>query len=207
MKLAEVFHNYFYYLVHPFKTHQLLIGGDQDSGVKPLGLYESLGVSWVFVVVAGLVRIVLINLVIFMFLGMIDPENAFLGGIIDGNSFTGFYFLILTSILDVIFYPLVTMFIIQFWEFVLKSYASLAGVQGDVDKKTKTILSVALSSHILLIVPIFGEFAQKAAHFVQMYAGIREQLEFSRALTFCVLLTPILIFLFFASFIILLFSL
>ena len=180
---------------------------DLSFNPKKLSLYESLGASWVFVVINGIFRIFLINLVLLAFTHFAGDEMSFLSSMTNEEGLLGYYFLILSTVLDVIFYPLVTMFIIQFWEFVLKSYASLAGVQGDVDKKTKTILSVALSSHILLIVPIFGEFAQKAAHFVQMYAGIREQLEFSRALTFCVLLTPILIFLFFASFLILLFSL
>ena len=83
----------------------------------------------------------------------------------------------------------------------------MAGVKGDIDKKAKTILSVSLSSHILLVVPVFGEMAQKAAHFVQMYAGIREQMNFSRSLTFCVLLTPVLFFLFLATLLVLIISL
>ena len=205
MKLIDIFYNYLYYLIHPFQAHKEIASG--DGKVKALGLYESLGVSWVFVVVAGLIRIVLINLVIFMFLNMLDPGNGLLEGVIDNRGFTGFYFLILTSVLDVVFYPLITMFILQFWEFVIKSYASLAGVKGDIDQKAKTILSVSLSSHILLIVPVFGEMAQKTANFIQMYAGIREQMQFSRSLTFCVLLTTVLFFLFLTTFMVILVSL
>ncbi|MBC76544.1 MAG: hypothetical protein CME64_11075 [Halobacteriovoraceae bacterium] len=205
MKLIDIFYNYLHYLIHPFQSHKEIASG--EGKIKALGLYESLGVSWVFVVVAGLIRIVLINLVIFMFLNMFDPGNGILEGMMENRGFTGFYFLILTSVLDVVFYPLITMFILQFWEFVLKSYASMAGVKGDVDKKTKTILSVSLSSHILLVVPVFGEMAQKTAHFIQMYAGIREQMNFSRSLTFCVLLTPVLFFLFLATLMVLIISL
>ncbi|MEX1099003.1 MAG: hypothetical protein WEB87_01170, partial [Bacteriovoracaceae bacterium] len=162
MELARIFQTYFFYLIHPFRTHQLL--KEQAEGSVPssrvpiaLGIYESLGASWVFVVFAGLIRIIMINALIWIFISVMDPATDFLTRFYDGDKFTGFYFLILTSILDVIFYPLITLFIIQFWEFVLRSFAFLAGVEDDVAEKSKTILSVALSSHILLVIPIFGE--------------------------------------------------
>ena len=70
MKLSNIFQNYVYCLIHPFKTHELYLANKEDeNGYKPhiLGIYESLGTSWVFVVISGILRIALINLVFFSF--------------------------------------------------------------------------------------------------------------------------------------------
>lgn len=205
MSALAVLQTYFYYLIHPFKTHQALKSGEAaSSGILALSVYESLGASWVFIVISGMLRIVLINGLILLFVDMLEPASGLISKFYDGDKFAGFYFVILTTILDVIFFPLITLFVIQFWEFVLKAFARLAGAAGDVEGKIASILSVSLSSHILQVVPVFGDMAQKAALFAQMYAGIREQLEFSRSLTLCVLFTPVLVLLFLATLIMLL---
>lgn len=211
MSALQVLQTYFFYLIHPFRTHRILrergdlvAARDEEFPLLSLSVYESLGASWVFIVISGMLKIIIINGLIYLFMGVMDPATGFLTHFYDGDRFIGFYFVILTTILDVIFFPLITLFVIQFWEFVLRAYANLAGVEGDIEEKSKAILSVALSSHILQVAPIVGDMAQKFAHFIQMYAGIREQLGFSRSLTFCVLLTPVLIILFFVSLIVML---
>ena len=209
MNFTEAIQSFFFYLAHPFRTHRALKESPQDvasgkAGFKLLGLYESLGAAWIFVVFSGMLRIIIVNILVSMFMQVMDPNTGLISQIYSGDKYTGFYFLILSTILDVIFFPLITLFIIQFWEFVIKSYAKLAGVQIQVDQKVRSIVSISLSSHIFLLAPIIGEMAQKVASFVQMYAGIREQFGFSRSLTLCVLATPLVIGLFFLSLIALL---
>ena len=199
MSVLQVLKSYFFYLIHPFKIHRILKSASGEEGIISLSVYESLGTSWIFIVISGMLRIVLINALIVLFMGVMDPASDFVDQFYDGDRFTGFYFLILSTILDVIFFPLITLFVIQFWEFTLKVFAGLAGVEGDVEEKSRMILSVALSSHALQVAPIFGDMAQKFAHFVQMYAGIRVQFGFSRSLTLCVLMTPLLLILLFVS--------
>lgn len=194
MTFSDALRSYFFYLAHPFKTHRILSEGENEEGIKQLGIYESLGVSWIFIVISGMLRILMVNALIAMFLSVMDPASDLLTRFYDGDRFTGFYFLVLSTILDVIFFPLITLFVIQFWEFVIKSFANLAGVEGDIEAKTKAVVSVSLSSHILVIAPIIGDLAQKIANFTQMYAGLRERLGFSRSLSVCVLMTPVLIF-------------
>lgn len=209
MNFTEAIQSFFFYLAHPFKTHRLMRERPEDvasgkAGFKRLGLYESLGAAWVFVVFSGMLKIIIVNILISMFMGVMDSGTDFITQIYSGDRYTGFYFLILSTILDVVFFPLITLFIVQFWEFVIKSYAKLAGVEAQVDDKVRSIVSVSLSSHIFLVAPIIGEMAQKVAGLIQMYAGIREQFGFSRSLTLCVLSTPLLIALFFMSMIALL---
>jgi hypothetical protein len=188
------------YLVHPFRSHDYITEKEELEFLpKKLSVYESLGASWVFIVFNGLIRIWLINMVIYTFYGLTDPSDGLISQFYDGDGFTGFYFLILSTILDVIFYPLFTLFLIQFWEFVIRGFGKLLEVEGDLGEKAHDIMAVALSSHVLMIVPIFGNFAQKFASLVLMYAGLRKQLNASPAICVCIMLTPILIFLGMAS--------
>src|SRR5690554_5970741 len=159
-----------------------------------------------FIVISAMLRIILLNILVIFFVKTVSPFSEVIENYYDGDRFIGFYFIILTTFLDVIFFPLITLFVIQFWEFVLKTFARLAGVEGDVEGKVRSILAVALSSHILQVVPVLGDAAQKFAHFIQMYGGIREQLGFSRALTLCALFTPVLFFMIFLSLIFVLLS-
>ena len=203
----QILKTYFYYLIHPFKSHRLLkeaAARGEEGEILSLSLYESLGASWMFIVIGAMARIILLNGVILLFLNMLDPASGLLSKFYDGDKFTGFYFLVLSAVLDVVFFPLVTLFIVQFWEFVLKTFAKMAGLGENADEKARTVLSVALSSHVLQVIPVFGDMAQKLALFVQMYAGAREQLGFSRSLTLCALFTPVLLLLFFLSLIVLL---
>lgn len=209
MTSLNILQTYFFYLVHPFKTHRLLKRGETEAGRSypiALGVYESLATSWIFIVISAMLRIILLNVLIIFFIKTFNPFSGVIENYYDGDRFIAFYFIILTTFLDVIFFPLITLFVVQFWEFVLKGFAKLAGVEGNVEEKVRAILAVALSSHILQIVPVLGDVAQKFAHFVQMYGGIREQLGFSRSLTLCALFTPVLIFMMFFSLIFVLFS-
>ncbi len=93
-----------------------------------------------------------------------------------------------------IFYPLLTLLIIQFWEVTIKIFGRLLQNEDaeTIDQKAKTIMSVSLSSHILLIVPILGGMAQNFASLVLLYAGLRKQLKASPVLCACIMITPLL---------------
>jgi len=207
MAIYNWFSSYFYYLIHPFRTHDELLKFDHnyESFPRQMGIYESLGTSWIFIVINGIIRIMLLNLVIFSVLSLdIGGENII--SIVSGeDKYLSFYFVILSTILDVIFYPLITLFFIQFWEFILRIFANFLGIHDNVDDRVRNIMSVSLSSHILSIIPVFGSMAQTFASFVLMFAGIKKQLNASTSLTICILMVPFLILLFFTSIILLAF--
>jgi len=81
------------------------------------------------------------------------------------------------------------------------------GSDENLDEKVKNIMSVALSSSILSIIPIFGGMAQKLASLILMYAGLRKQLNASIALSICIMMMPVLMFLGLTSLIVLLYIL
>jgi len=205
MQIMEYFQSYFHYLIHPFKTHDSFMGKKTDLSFVPLKLsvYESLGASWIFVVINGIIRILLVNFVLFTFLKISGDDFGFLSSITNEDSLLGFYFLVLSTILDVIFYPLFTLFLIQFCEFVIIIFARFLGQQENIEDKAKSIMTVALSSHIFSIVPVLGSMAQKFAALILMYAGLRKQLNASAALSICIMMFPIFMMLGFFSLIML----
>lgn len=194
MIIADTFYTFFMYLIHPLRSHDFLLGkGDDDFLPKRLSIYESLGMSWAFIVFNGLLKIWLINLVIYSFYRFTDISDGIIGQFYTGNGMIGFYFLILSTILDVIFFPLLTLIIIQFWEFIIRSYAKALGSDNNVLQKVDDIISVVLSSNALMIVPIFGGIAQKLTQIFLMYTGLRKQFDFRPAVCICIMLTPYLI--------------
>ena len=210
MKIYDLFQNYAYCLIHPFKTHELFLSNEEDdNGFKPhiLGIYESLGASWVFVVISGIFRIALLNLVLFTFINFQASDESSFSLISNEDGSLGFYFLLFQTILDVIFYPLAMLFLIQFWEFTIKLFGKALGSDENLDEKVKNIMSVALSSSILSIIPIFGGMAQKLASLILMYAGLRKQLNASVGLSFCIMMMPVLMFLGLTSLVVLLYIL
>lgn len=210
MDIFKIFRNYAYCLVHPFKTHELYLTNSADeNGFKPhiLGIYESLGTSWIFVVISGIFRIALINLVFFSFFNLTDDEGSLLKLVSGEDGFIGFYFILFQTIIDVIFYPLMMLFLIQFWEFVIKIFGKALGIEEDLENKAKDIMSVALSSSILSIIPIFGGIAQKFASLILMYAGLRKQLNASMPLSLCIMAFPVLMMLALTSLVVFLFIL
>ena len=180
---------YIHYLIHPFRTHDSFINEDEE--IRQLSLGESISLSWIFVVLNGVVRIILINLVVVLYLHFLGGGEGFLNVFESEEGFIGFYFIILSTFLDIIFYPLFMLFFTQFWEFVLKVFGFLLGVE-DTQKRAQDILTVAMSSQVLGIVPVFGAIAQKFASLVLIFAGVKKQMNTTTAMTVCILLFPAL---------------
>ncbi len=192
MGLLNIFYSYIHYLIHPFKTHEFLVHPDRYEGFKPVQLsaYESLTTSWVFVIISGIFRVIMLNFIILLFVDILEDSSFNYSQYIDIKEFPTFYFIILSSILDIIFYPLFGIIIIQFWEVIIKFYGTLLGTTGDLSAKAQNIISVYFSSSILTLIPVFGATAQSLASMILMYAGLRKQLNASPVLSICIILTP-----------------
>ncbi|MBD67018.1 MAG: hypothetical protein CME62_17585 [Halobacteriovoraceae bacterium] len=193
MKLYDVFLTYIYYLIHPFKTHEQFVNPDVEKPLLKLTAYESLSTSWVFVIINGIARIALLNLVLVMISNMIADSNLELLGLVNIDEMSNYSFLILSAVLDIIFFPLFGLFIIQYWEIVIKFFGKLIQTPGDLAGKANEIISVYYASHIFKIIPFFGAFAQSISSIVLMYAGLRVQLKASPALCFCIIFSPVFI--------------
>ena len=209
MKFIDLFTSIIHYLIHPFKSHENFLHPEIEStpGFLRLTAYESLILSWVFVIINGILRIILLNFVILFLVDLVASSSVDFSSFIDLKKMPSYNFVVLSSILDLIFYPLFGLFIIQFWEFIFKMYGNLAGVKGDLHQKSQDILAIYFSSSILKIIPILGGAIQSIAKFILMYAGLRKQLHVSPALSVCIILTPYVILLGIISFFTMLFVL
>ncbi len=197
MAIIDTFSTFIYYLIHPFKTHEAF--KNNDESILKLTVYESLGTSWLFVVVSGIFRIVMLNFILIGVMEFINSSEFALAGIIDTDQIPAYSFIVLSAVLDVIFYPLFGLFLIQFWEVVFKFFAKILAVKGDLTDISQDILAVSFSSQLLNLIPIFGGTLSSLANLVLLYAGLRVRLQSSPILSVLILMSPILILLFFVS--------
>lgn len=187
MSLVDKIQHFFNSLVSPYRYHS-------EVGENFLSISDSVMLSWVFAIINGIFRILLINLVLLTLSAYaIGPEAT--ASLLDKDANLGYYFLILSSVLDIIFFPLFTLFIIQFWTFLIRSFARLVKAEGDLDLKVEKVVVGSLSSNIFMAIPIFGSIIQKVSSLVLLFIGMRAELKFSGALSICVLLTPVFIIL------------
>lgn len=200
MPVTQILSSYIFYLIHPFRTHEIFLAKkEEEEEIVNLSVYESLGTSWVFVVLNGMFRIILLNLVLTTVFTLMEDTSLDISLVFDMNQMPGYTFFVLSAVLDVIFYPLFGFFIIQYWEMIIKLVGRLLDAPGDLSQKAHEIISVQMASHIFKIVPIFGTPAQSFSSMVLMYAGLRKQLNASPALSICVILSPVLMMLLLAS--------
>ncbi len=198
MKFIETFKTYSHYLIHPFDTHDAFLHPQDQEGIavpQKFTAYESLAISWVFVILNGIFKIILLNMTIVWLIGLFANSSFEFSSFISPSEFPGLHFIILSTVLDIIFYPLFGIFLIQFWEVVIRAFGGLLHTQGDLHEKSQNIISVYLSSNILKVIPILGGPAQSLAAMILMYAGLRKQLNASPVLSVCIILVPFVLIL------------
>jgi hypothetical protein len=196
--MIETFNTYIYSLAHPFYYHDEIKNNILmlEKPLKRNSLFEFLSVSWVFVTMSSIIRLSLYNLSVFFALNLITQNFDFIKDIIPSQNFSAHYFFIISAVLDVIFFPLYTLISIEVWQFFINFFGYVKGIDKTLRKQAaEEIVKASLSSHLLLIIPLFGDIAQKISSFVSMYAGIRKHLEFSRLETIIVLVFPTVILL------------
>lgn len=198
--MADILETYVMTLVHPFRIHQqfrhhLPLPGQEGYLYEPLTLAESIGVSWVFAIVRGLFKIVILNFFLQSFLSFQSPEFEILQDLVRTSGFSTYYFLLFSAALDIIFYPVGAIVLTEVWSWVIKTYARFLNPELPADEIAHQITIGALSSNIFSIVPFVGDVIQLGLYFFLLYAGLRSNLEASRPLAMVILLTPTVLFL------------
>ena len=206
MDIIKLLKTYSHYLIHPFQTHEAFLHPERGDHYRPMKLsaYESLATSWIFIIINGISKLFILNLIISWLYSFFADTSLDYAGLINFSEVPGMYFLVLSAVLDIIFYPLFGFFIIQYWDIVIKLFGSLLKTPGDIAEKANQIISVYLSSRIFKIVPILGAPMQTLGAMVLMYAGLRKQLNASPILSVCIILSPIVILMGIASMVLLL---
>lgn len=194
----EMIETYFMVLVHPFRIHQqfryqLALPGHQGEIYGPLSLAESLGISWIFAVIRGLARIIVLNFFLQSFLSLQSEEFPFLQEFIQSSGFSSYYFLLFSAALDIIFFPISTIVLTEVWAWIIRKYAQWLNPDLPHDEIADQVTTHALSSHVFSIIPLLGDFIQTIIYYFLLYAGLRTNLGASKSLAWVILLTPTLI--------------
>lgn len=196
--ILSYFHTFLICLIQPGKVHQWLkydVAPWNDDILPPKpSLAPSISASWVMAIVQGLGKIALASIIL-KFLIQFQQESALPFALIEGDKeLIPYYFLIISTSLDIIFFPVLMLVVTQLWNLIIRAFGWMLGIekserQGIADD----ITVVALSSNFFLVLPIAGIFLQKLAWLYLMYVGLRKNLGASRSLSIVILFTPTLI--------------
>ncbi len=117
-------------------------------------------------------------------------------------------------VIQMIFFPLIflgygfiikkiTLFFIDMYSLPINSYQNK-------DRVAEAMVSLAMSTHLLFLIPLFGAVLQPFAFVLYFFIGLQKNLEMSAIQSIVVLLSPLfllgLLLLFFAMFVVLLFN-
>lgn len=170
-------------------AHGIRPYGDDDE-LEPPQLVPQLALSWAMALVQGFARLLMANVLVQLFLAYHNQNNLFSFFIDVQDGLFPYYFLVLSTALDLVFFPILTLVQTQLWAFVLRAYARALRLPGDAGDIAEQVTSVALSSHFFLLVPIIGPVFQQISWLYLLYVGCRHRLGASRSLSVVILLTP-----------------
>ncbi len=198
--LKDMFVTYFMAIIYPFRIHDYIkhtipLPEPVWSNPKKLNILEAVSISWMFEILKGIIKIFLIHITVLGLVTYQDQSYSFFRELSLGAGLSPHYFLLAGIVLNVILFPIYTFLFIEFWILTLRFMGGLFNVQGDKQKMAEDILATSQSSHAFVLVPVFGDFVQKMASFLFMYAGIRKQMQLSAFSSILILLTPVFLML------------
>ena len=193
--MSQMIETYLMVLVHPFRIHQqfrhkLSLGEENTTVFEPLTLAESLGISWIFAILRGLCKIIILNFFLQSFMTMQSEDFPFLQEMLKSSGTSTYYFLLFSAALDIIFFPIATLVLTEVWSWVIRKYAGWLNPELPAEEIADQITTHALSSNLFAIVPFVGDIVQSALYYFLLYAGLRSNLGTSRSLAWVILLTP-----------------
>jgi len=196
--ILELLETYFMVLVHPFRIHhqfryQVALPGQENHFFSPLKLSEAIGISWVFAIIRGLCKLVLMNFFLQSFIGMQSEKFPVLQDLIISSGLSTYYFLLFSASLDIIFFPITALVMTEVWSWMIRTYSKWLNPDLPHEEIADQITTHALSSNIFTIIPFLGDLIQTGLYYFLLYAGLRSNLGTSRSLAWVILLTPTLI--------------
>ena len=193
--ILDLLETYFMVLVHPFRIHQqfrhrVALSGQDGHLFEPLKLSEALGISWVFAIIRGLAKLVVMNFFLQSFINMQSESFPILQDIVMSSGVSTYYFLLFSASLDIIFFPITALVLTEFWSWLIRTYSKWLNPELPHEDIGDQVSTHALSSNILCIIPFIGDLIQTGLYFFLLYAGLRSNLGASRSLATVILLTP-----------------
>jgi len=196
-ELARIFETYLMVLVHPFQIHHqfrhnVTLPGHQER-YAPLKLAEALGVSWLFAIFRGMGKILLINIFLYSFFNTQIESFPFVRDFIVSSGISTYSLLIFWASIDIIFFPVATLVMVEIWNWVIRLYAGWLNPELPREEIADQITTHSLSANLIFMIPIIGDIFQRFVFLFLLYAGLRANLGASKSLAIVILLTPTLI--------------
>lgn len=202
--MNSLLETYLITLVHPFRIHQqfrykLPIPSQDGHLYEPLTLAEAIGISWIFAIIRGLFKLVILNFFLQTFMGMQNENFSILQDLVTSSGFSTYYFLLFSAALDIIFFPIGTIIMTELWAWVIRKYAIWLNPELPAEEISDQITSHALSSNLFTIIPFIGDVIQVLLYYFLIYAGLRSNLGASKSLATVIIMTPTILALMAAS--------
>ena len=196
--ILDLLETYLMVLVHPFRIHQqfryqVALPGHENHFFAPLKLSEALGVSWVFAIIRGLAKLLLMNFFLQSFINMQSESFPILQDLIISSGVSTYYFLLFSASLDIIFFPITALIMTEVWSWMIRLYSKWLNPDLPHEEIADQISTHALSSNLFSIIPFLGDLVQSGLYYFLLYAGLRANLGASRSLAWVILLTPTLL--------------
>lgn len=213
--MIQLLSNYIFAFLHPFKTHSLLnavsvhsaaiqeqrqfqLVGDEpneylEAQESELDFVEAMSVSWIFVVIQGIYSLIAIHLGHEAFSMVHGQEEGLIGLLVPNFHSQGSHLVHWGILLQIVIYPLVIWFITRFWASIIKFFADLFEIEGEVDKKTNQVVNHSLVSYTFLALPVFGTMAQGIGMLFYLYAGLKNNFKFSHLQSLVILVSPVIV--------------
>ncbi|MBY0515796.1 MAG: hypothetical protein K2P81_02730 [Bacteriovoracaceae bacterium] len=171
------------------------ISPEQNSDLPRPELTSQIALSWSLAAVQAIARLMIANLIVQLFIHFQNNNDYFFGLIETEDGLLPYYIMLFSTTLDLIFFPILTLVATEFWNLVLRLYASLLDVEEDTDDVARDITTVALSSNFFLVLPVIGVVFRQISWLYLLYVGCRHRMGASRALSVVILVTPTVVML------------
>lgn len=211
--MKEILGLYFLNIFHPFQiqkqlrlereNHKPQLSLIQESESQEvvandskwsLNFIEFLSISWLFVIAHALYELMGLNWGVHVSEQLFQGEmaNFFLSSFVKMtriHSLMGILF-------EVVFFPLSLWIYAKFWQMLITFFAQLFKVD-DSSATIKQVINQSFAGHVMLLIPLIGPLIRHAAGLVYLYAGMRENLGMTKMQASMVVLSPVVLFLFF----------
>jgi hypothetical protein len=166
---------------------------EQEEERFGVNFLESLSISWMMYLFKAAYGVLSLYLSYQLYLAY-DVEASFLSQL----KFNSQRVLLFIILLKVVLFPLSFWVYTKFWVNIIKLFAGLFEVKGDVEKISNQIVNNSMTTHTFLIVPLVGEILSHVAGIIYLFGGLRKNMELSITQALSVLIFPLfLIFLLF----------
>lgn len=195
--MKKIFDAYLTTFLHPFKIHDYYWNGIPLPGKElvpfsPLSFNEGLAFSWLIAIVKGFIDVVLLNLA-FKGVSFYQWNNSHEFSIFNFDvSFSGYYFFLIQIVVATLIFPLFLLVWATFWKFVLNLIGEFLGVE-DFRDKSKVIVTNAMTSNLMSIIPMFGGIAQSISSTIHLYAGLKKSFNLDSRAAMLALSLPVLV--------------